>query len=174
LSPFWRSIKELRLIKYQSSPLEPALKNILNGNFQFHEESNNLAFVGASGVAIRKTSSADTLQKSTGPDHLLRLFAYNSILRKIGANYFEKEKFEEVWSREAEEAFVLTPVSSLIVLETQKDYDDNGIKKNKNTVGNASLKGGGAVPEPHEWLLIGLVLVLVIIHFFRKWLPVGL
>jgi hypothetical protein len=51
-------------------------------------------------------------------------------------------------------SFIVTPVSSLIVLETDKDYDDMGIDENKNSLLNATKKGKGAVPEPHEWVMI--------------------
>jgi hypothetical protein len=32
--------------------------------------------------------------------------------------------------------------------------------KSKDSLGNASAQSSGAVPEPHEWMLIGLVLVV--------------
>ena len=54
----------------------------------------------------------------------------------------------------ADKAHIVTPVSSLIVLETQADYDRFNIKKSKNALGNATLNNAGAAPEPHEWLLI--------------------
>ena len=42
-----------------------------------------------------------------------------------------------------------------------------GIEKNYNSVMNASMKSSGAVPEPHEWMLIALVF-LVAIYLWKK------
>jgi hypothetical protein len=58
--------------------------------------------------------------------------------------------------KQAELAHIVSPVSSLIVLETQKDYDRFNIKDSKESLQNASHKKSGAVPEPHEWALIVL------------------
>jgi hypothetical protein len=58
------------------------------------------------------------------------------------------------------------------VLETQKDYDRFNIENSKNSLQNASLQSKGAVPEPHEWALIIIaVLVILTIKFkpaFKK------
>jgi hypothetical protein len=62
---------------------------------------------------------------------------------------------------------VVTPVTNLIVLETKSDYDRFGIKDNGASLKNASMKSSGAVPEPHEWLLI-LLIVGVIIYLFTQ------
>jgi len=42
------------------------------------------------------------------------------------------------------------------------------IKKSEKTLGNASMMTGGAVPEPHEWMLIILGLVMASWLFFFK------
>ena len=54
----------------------------------------------------------------------------------------------------------MTPVSSLIVLETAADYDRFNIANSKNGLENASMNSSGAVPEPQEWLIIILTLVV--------------
>ena len=66
----------------------------------------------------------------------------------------------------AKDANIVTPISSLIVLETDADYEQNGIEKNVNTLGNASINNDGAVPEPHEWLLI--IIGLSLLFFYYK------
>ena len=62
----------------------------------------------------------------------------------------------------AEKAHIVTPLSSLIVLETQADYDRFNIHQSKNALGNAALSNAGAAPEPHEWLLIILAFGVVL------------
>jgi hypothetical protein len=54
----------------------------------------------------------------------------------------------------ATEANIVTPVSRLIVLETRQDYERFDIDESKDGLKNASLKSKGAVPEPHEWIMI--------------------
>ena len=108
------------------------------------------------GIGIEKVQQATT--STTAPDHLMRLYTYNDLMRKIGRNYFKKEKLEDAIVAQAEQAFVVSPVSSLIVLETQADYDRFDIKKSKDSLKNASIKNSGSVPEPGEWLLIILSL----------------
>jgi len=90
----------------------------------------------------------------------MRLFTYNDLMKKIGRNYFKKEKLADALVAQAERGFVVSPVSSLLVLETQADYDRFDIKRSKNSLKNASIKNSGSVPEPREWLLIILSLVV--------------
>ena len=68
----------------------------------------------------------------------------------------------------AKEAYVVTPVSSLVTLETQKDYERFDIEApGKNSLKNASIKQSGAVPEPHEWVLIAICLAFAVV-LYRK------
>jgi hypothetical protein len=62
---------------------------------------------------------------------------------------------------EAREAYIVTPFSSLVVLETKEDYDRFNIKDSENSLKNASLQSKGAVPEPHEWALIILACLML-------------
>jgi hypothetical protein len=67
----------------------------------------------------------------------------------------------------AKDANIVTPISSLIVLETDQDYVNNGIEKNINTLGNASINDG-SVPEPHEWAMLIISLCLILFYFKKK------
>ena len=83
-------------------------------------------------------------------------------MRKVGTHYFNDDYINESLVDEAATAYVVSPVSSLIVLETQKDYDRFGIADKEDSLKNASKDSSGAVPEPHEWALIILFAVFVI------------
>jgi hypothetical protein len=64
---------------------------------------------------------------------------------------------------------VVTPTTSLIVLETQQDYERFDVKNTTNTLGNSSMfkkNNAGAAPEPHEWAII-MLCVLILIYFYR-------
>ena len=73
---------------------------------------------------------------------------------------------EEVYDL-CDEAYIVSPVSSLIVLETQKDYERFDIDESVNSLKNANLKDSGAVPEPHEWALIAVVLAIITLVYFK-------
>jgi XrtN system VIT domain protein len=88
-------------------------------------------------------------------------------MRKIGKDFFNEKHIREDLLQQAQTAYIVSPLSSLIVLETQADYDRFDIKKSKNSLENASLKNAGAVPEPHEWALI-IILILSVWYFYTK------
>ncbi|MGN6417279.1 MAG: hypothetical protein ACTHMC_07300, partial [Pseudobacter sp.] len=71
---------------------------------------------------------------------------------------------------QAAEAHVVTPVSSLVVLESKADYDRFDIKASENSLHNAAIASKGAVPEPHEWALIILaILILITLKYQAVW-----
>ena len=135
------------------------------------EADSSVVAIKRSGILIRET---DGRALGQAPDHLLRLFAYNHIMRQLGGRYLDHSfqtdsVFNAELIREAETAHIVTPVSSMIVLETQQDYDRFDIRKSKNSLDNATLKTAGAVPEPHEWLLIILFCTIVGYFTFRHY-----
>lgn len=168
LSPLWRSLVELKLVNYEALAPRRAADAIQSGKLNRVREDSLRVSLNESHLSIVKTAVADSSRGGSAPDRLLRMFAYNDILRRVGKNYFKKERYENALFREAEEGYVVTPVTSMIVLESEADYQRMGIDENSNTVGNAGIISGGAVPEPHEWLLIGLVLSLILHHLYRN------
>ena len=166
ISPFLKTLKELRVIQLESGTLDDIVGLLEQSKFYANAENQNTIVNQYGGFKIE--ASAKDIQTSEAPDHLMRLFAYNNVLRQVGKNYFNKEDFENTWIAEAKEAYVVTPISSLIVLETQADYDRFDIKRSENSLQNASIEGSGAVPEPAEWLLIILVLASTLYLYYRK------
>lgn len=110
---------------------------------------------------------------STAPDHLLRLFAYRQILQQLkgrlpgsypDADWDTGAPPEQI----AQEAGIVSPVSSLVVLEKRSDYDQFNIRESRNSLQNASLHDKGAVPEPGEWaILIDVFALFGCIRFHR-------
>ena len=117
---------------------------------------------------MKISRSSAVVEQSNAPDHLARLFAYNNIMRKVGSTYFTKDYINDDLVAEASMAYVVSPVSSLVVLESAEDYERFDIKDNNETLRNAARKQSGAVPEPHEWALIGLFGLLVMFVTLRK------
>jgi hypothetical protein len=112
------------------------------------------------------------LQDDSAPDHLLRLFAYRRILQQLKSRlpgeFPEEELSGAVPVRMAQEAGIVSPVSSYVVLEKKADYDAFDIHSNLNGLQNASLNGKGAVPEPGEWaILVGLLGFFLVFRYYR-------
>ena len=164
LNDFWSTLNQLQLINVAYGNLSELGQMAAEHRFPSKSTAENLVYIDQAKMTITQLDSG---LNSKSPDHLLRLFAYNQILKKVGRKYYNKEQYEEDLIPIANEAFVVSPISSMIVLETDKDYDDNGIKKNKNSLSNAKMKSSGSVPEPHEWVLICLA-GMMLIYVYKK------
>jgi XrtN system VIT domain protein len=160
MSPYIRSLKEKRCFQFQNGSLQMLAQLLNKGEFVQDMETGDHLIVHSAGVAITRQPGDAT---GNAPDHLMRLFAYNHIMQQLG----QKEKDTTAIIREAESAYVVSPLSSLIVLETQKDYDRFGISESGNSLKNASLANKGAVPEPGEWAII-IMLVAAFLLFVYK------
>lgn len=166
LSPYLTSLKASRAFRYEKGT-EDHLRMLLNkGLFAEDAESADKVVIDEAGAAI--TRRADSSATGTAPDHLMRLFAYNHILQQTGKGLITGSTGQEHLVAAAKEAYVVSPLSSLIVLETQKDYDRFGIADSGNSLKNASINGTGAVPEPHEWALIIIAVLSVSIYLKRR------
>lgn len=160
-SPYVRSLAELQVLTVAHGSVFD-LTAMLTQTHLFPQQPNEPGHIVLSdaAVAIReKPTSAGSA--STAPDHLARLFSYNHLIRHIGRHYFTKNYQTDTLIQEAQRAHVVSPLSSLVVLETAKDYERFGIKKDFSGLDNATLKEEGAVPEPHEWALLAMVLGLI-------------
>jgi|TARA_B110000114_G_scaffold185322_1_gene231844 XrtN system VIT domain protein len=164
LNDFWSTLNQLQLVNVAYGNLSQLGEMAAEHRFPSKSIAENLVYIDQAKMTITQVDSG---LNSKSPDHLLRLFAYNQILQKVGRKYYNKEQYEDDLIPIANEAFVLSPISSMIVLETDKDYDDNGIKKNKNSLSNAKMKSSGSVPEPHEWVLICLA-GMTLIYVYKK------
>lgn len=163
-SPYLASLKESRSLIYEVGSIRLLLNHLNNNDFLRPEEDSNQLVMEAANMRIARSTDSTTAK---GPDHLARLFAYNDILQKLGSKVTGTDLSGETeLINVARTANVVTPLSSLIVLETQADYDRFDIKEDANGLKNATLKGHGAVPEPHEWALFILAVgVLVYVRF---------
>lgn len=167
ISPYMRTLSEFRSIQLEPTSLESIISNTNNNQFCKQLE-NETTIVNRYGDFIIKEVAYEADKASNAPDHLMRLFTYNNVLKSVGKNHFHLKALEEELIVEAQEAHVVTPISSMIVLETQEDYDRFDIKKSKNSLDNASISNSGSVPEPHEWILILLVAMLTLYFYLKK------
>lgn len=165
LSPFLKTLKEHRLFRYEQGRIDD-LRGLLSQNvFAAFPETDSSIVIDDAGMRITKIARATG---ATGPDHLQRLFAYNHMLQHLGKRLYTNMEGDAALVKEASEAYVVTPISSLVVLETAEDYKRFGIKDDAASLKNASVKSHGAVPEPHEWALIVLALCMLAWVRFRR------
>jgi len=137
LSPYLETLKQFGCFTYQEGNPKSLKAIIDTETITALKEQKDVVNIEKSGIRIIK--STDSSQGGVGNEHLMRLFAYNTIIQKAGHAYFgEKDSLVDELVPIAEKAFITSPVSSLIVLESVADYDRFGISKNKNSLGNAS------------------------------------
>lgn len=170
-SPYLKTLKQFNVFNGQSGGLAELEAMTIKNQFKQNMLGKNEVAVEAAGITISKNANEKDIQAASfAPDHLMRLFNYNSILKQIGHKYFDALNYETGPLIDlAEAAFVVSPISSMIVLETQKDYDRFDIDKSKNSLQNASTLNSGAVPEPSEWFLILLSLLLIVFLTLRQY-----
>ncbi|RHX79495.1 XrtN system VIT domain-containing protein [Leptospira yasudae] len=103
--------------------------------------------------------------KRPGSDLLIRMAIQRRILKQLGKRFFDRDLENGDLVDLARDAMVVSPVSTLIVLETENDYNRFGIKAGKSALGQSKLEAPGAVPEPGEWLLLVCVVFGLIVYF---------
>lgn len=167
VSTYIKSLKELRAFHYTQGNTTALLTLLKNKNFPSTLESSERIVLHESGIVIKKNAQNSQIARNNAPDHLARLFTYNDIMRQVGVNFFNDDFINQKLIDEAAKAYVVSPVSSLIVLETKEDYERFGIRDKNKSLQNASKNASGAVPEPHEWALIILFLLFITYQVFR-------
>ncbi len=110
---------------------------------------------------VRTTKSAKDFKASTNSKetsaHLVRLWAKDEVERRLAGKSPEDEKAALDLAVKYQ---LVTPVSGAVVLETQAQYDQFGLRPvDANTV--------PTIPEPEEYLLFGVVLSLIIWLFWQ-------
>lgn len=165
INPFWQTVKEQKYVDYFQTSLKNSLKLIAHNQFVLFKTEENSVNIEPANISIKESPKTST-SKSTGPNHIYRMYAFGKVLDeqiKIQSDTLANNQYVAL----AKEANIVTPISSLIVLETDADYKNNGIEKNVDTLGNAAINNDGAVPEPHEWLMI-VVGITTLFFYYRK------
>jgi XrtN system VIT domain protein len=166
VSTYIRSLRELRAFNFATGDVDTLAALLKENQFPVSTEDENHVVLYDAGLVLQRQPAVDSAD--TAPDHLARLFAYNNVMRQVGTHFFQDDFIHEALVKEAAQAYVVSPVSSLIVLEKQEDYDRFGIKDIENSLGNATHNESGAVPEPHEWALIIVFLLFVLVNVVKN------
>ncbi len=158
LNNYLRALRERRDLFCISGDVETLKKYSKSNTYAKNLEGPNRVVLPEAGLMI---TQIDTMVSGKAPDHLFRLFAYNTVLRENKGRASDEPDY---LARLAEQANVVTPITSLITLESKADYERFNTQKTEglNTLGNA-----GSVPEPHEWALIGLLFLAAFLAWRR-------
>jgi len=158
VSPFIGSLSAAKQITLQKGELSSLVTQLQRRTFSLPVKAQDRIDIPAAGISIVQAPDSGATR---GPDHLARLFAYHWLLEASARQPADTNKLMDV----AAKGYVVSPVSSLLVLETQADYDKHKIANNEIGLQNAALKGHGSVPEPHEWALF--ILAVSILAYVR-------
>lgn len=176
LSPYLQSLKEFYVFNYAKGSMAELNKLVKQKQFPAVDSDPRKVVLHQANMMLLQAPNISTAT-SKAPDHLMRLFSYNQILKKIGKGYFKSGYENQDLIDIASTAHIVSPISSMIVLETKKDYERFDIEENEDGLGNASNKNGlnnatksssGAVPEPHEWCFILLISFGLLFLQFKK------
>ncbi|WP_281235000.1 XrtN system VIT domain-containing protein [Flavobacterium gelatinilyticum] len=166
INPFWQTVKEQKYVDYITTDLTNCVTLIGKNKFVKFKTSDDSVNLETAGISIQENQAGDKTALK-GSNHLYRMFCFGKVLNdqvEIQNDTLKQNKYVDL----AKDANIVTPISSLIVLETDDDYKKNGIEKNVNTLGNASINNDGAVPEPHEWLMIVLGISLILLYYKKQ------
>lgn len=166
VEPLIRTLRELRIIQYESGSVQQLAEWVRNGRHSVTAEDSSAVVLHEAGLLIRKTAAPLPV---SGPDHIVRLFQFNDILRQSDSTLLDTVADNSKLAEAARQAHILTPYSSLIVLESNKDYDRFEIDNIAETLGNASFSKAGAAPEPEEWALLLAALFVAVFLLKRKY-----
>lgn len=126
------------------------------------------------GYALEKVHLDEHMSTPGGNDLLARLYYYRQIMRDLGGRYFDKDADHQDLLTAANDAKVVTPLSSFVVLESEFDYQRFDIKDDPSKLGQSNIKKStgttsklGMVPEPGEWAFMIMCLLVVIILYFK-------
>lgn len=159
LSPYLKTMFEYRILQYQQGNLKDLEKILQHDRMQqFGIESDSCIVINRAGISINRNKEG---YAGNAPGHLMRLFAYNHLLQRY-AKVWDNDSIKPELVAEAQEAYIVSPVSSMIVLETDNDYERFDIKNIEKTLGNASEDTKSVPVDDLDCGIIGMIFVMLL------------
>lgn len=93
--------------------------------------------------------------------HISKLWAYKSV-----ENLLKENKYKEALNI-AMNYKIITPISGAVVLESKKQYEENGLGEANNKQ-NSSNNNVPIIPEPHEWVLIIISILFIALYIYKS------
>ncbi len=172
---YLQSLNQFGVLNMEYGDVNMLERLIAQKQFLKNSYDENKAVFPQNGTIIERTLGT---QANTGTDFLVRMFVYQKVTMAYLPFFLNMEvdsTLENNLIMQGQMANVVTPTTSLIVLETQQDYERFDVKNETNTLGNSTMfkkNNAGAAPEPHEWAII-ILCVLILIYFYRDKLLVS-
>ncbi len=171
LSTYFNSLKEYELIQDIPISLDAILEALKQAKIKTPIESDEKYSFQDSKITIGIEKNSNTNSK-IGNDLLAKLVLYKRIMRVLGKKIVPAKDTKEIGIFEmAKLGRIVTPFTSFIFLENDNDYDRFGTKKNneinlKTEDSIASTVKSGTLPEPKEWV-IGIICILLILFWVK-------
>ncbi|MCE9599564.1 MAG: XrtN system VIT domain-containing protein [Spirochaetia bacterium] len=162
-SEYVASLIDLGQVEQVGSSLEDVIRILKEQRVMLPVDDDNVVTLPFAGLTLEK---GDEDVKRPGSDLLVRLVIHEKLRRQLGRRFFDRDLENGDLVELAREGMIVSPVSTLIVLETENDYKRFGIEEGASLLGQSQLESPGGAPEPAEWILIVCVL-LGLFFFFR-------
>src|SRR5690606_30292198 len=98
-SGYIQSLKEFQVIRYANGTHKHLKSFMDTQKFPLVTSDTNTVPLLPAGITIRRSPGEGAA--TDAPDHLLRLFSYNQVLKSIGKNYFNNDYLEDEIIKEA-------------------------------------------------------------------------
>ena len=162
VSEYTASLIDLDRLLLVAQDEASTLKMLGDRRIQVPRETERVFPLRASAIELEE--SAESASRP-GSDLLVRMLMYRRIMRTLGQRFFNHDLDNADMVKLARDGMIVSPVSTLIVLESEADYKRFGIENDPSLLGQSKLEAPGAVPEPHELAL--LLLILLVIFYTR-------
>jgi XrtN system VIT domain protein len=162
VSEYTASLIDLDRLLLVAQDEASTLKMLGDRRIQVPRETDRVFPLRASAIELEE--SAESASRP-GSDLLVRMLMYRRIMRTLGQRFFNHDLDNADMVKLARDGMIVSPVSTLIVLESEADYKRFGIENDPSLLGQSKLEAPGAVPEPHELAL--LLLILLVIFYTR-------
>ncbi|MDX1959385.1 MAG: XrtN system VIT domain-containing protein [Leptospiraceae bacterium] len=166
LPEFYKSYEELGRITHITNTEEEFWNVLKEGKLSIPVNDESIIYLPANNSSIQISKSGSDVKK--GNDFIARLAANRILLNQYGKSSIKDDTFYNDLQKIAEDAYLVSPISSLVVLETENDYERFGIKKNNSALGESNLNTPGLVPEPEEWFFALVAILALILYFYRS------
>lgn len=122
------------------------------------KESINKIFNNESYISFKEESNLK--EKNVKEDlHISKLWAYQKVEQLL-----KDSKYKEALNT-AMKYQIITPISGAVVLESDAQYEETGLKESKNKQNNNNVP---IIPEPHEWALIIIAALFILFYFYKN------
>lgn len=162
---YLKALAEYQILNYYKGSIQELIKVLATNTFPVYEENENNIAIPCANISINRSFKS---YPSKAPNHLMRLFSYNYILKNYTGTWQEDTLLRAKLETESTLANIVSPVSSLIVLETKEDYERFNINEKYNSIFNADTdKEEGYTPIDDPGLIESIILISLMFLIFK-------